>query len=157
MSAATTTPPAPPNDPALPPQRRPGIQYEAIAIIAFVLALIAVMIATFGMGLAARSIDEHRATPQSGTSAPTEVALTEFSISPAPLTVSVGASLVVKNDGTAVHDLTIEDASIARPPLDAGVSEELSLGALDSGSYVIYCSIPGHRESGMEADLTISP
>ncbi len=59
------------------------------------------------------------------------------------------------HDGTVPHDLLIE-----------GYEDELVLevaGGTDSGSinlpegeYIIYCSIAGHRETGMEATLTVT-
>jgi manganese oxidase len=133
-----------------------GITFETIAVIALVLALAAAICSVFAMGLAARSIDEHRAIPAAGAGGgPVAVSLSEFAISPAPLTVSAGGSLAVSNDGTTTHDLTVEDQDLATPTLDAGGSADLDVGALAPGTYTVFCSIPGHRESGMEAEVTV--
>ncbi|QYG94069.1 hypothetical protein HC251_17575 [Iamia sp. SCSIO 61187] len=156
--AATAAPAAPGGPPARPDGRGPGLTFEAIAVIALVLAFAAAIIAVFAMGLAARSIDEHRAIPAGGSGGgggAVAVSLAEFTIDPAPVTVAEGGSLTVTNEGTAAHDLTVEDQDLATPALDAGGEAELDVSALAPGSYTLFCSIPGHRESGMETDLTI--
>lgn len=150
--------PEPSGPPAGPERGGPGLTFEAIAIIALVLAFAAAIIAVFAMGLAARSIDEHRAIPAGGSGGEggsVAVSLAEFTIDPAPVTVAEGGSLTVTNEGTAAHDLTVEDQDLATPALDAGGEAELDVSTLAPGSYTIFCSIPGHRESGMETDLTV--
>lgn len=133
-----------------------GLTFEAIAIIALVVAFAAVILSVFSMGLAARSIDEHRAIPEGGAAGgPVAVSLTEFAIAPAPLTVAAGGSMAVTNDGTTTHDLTVDGQDIATPTLDAGGTADLDVSALAPGTYTVFCSIPGHRESGMEADITV--
>jgi plastocyanin len=37
----------------------------------------------------------------------------------------------------------------------AGGKESLDLTDLKPGKYVFYCTVPGHREAGMEGDLTV--
>lgn len=151
-------PAAPADQPVSPAQEREGgITFETIAVIALVLAFASAICAVFAMGLAARSIDEHRAIPAGGAGGggPVAVSLTEFEISPAPLTVSAGGTLAVTNDGTTTHDLTVEDQDVATPTLNAGDTADLDVGSLAPGTYTIFCSIPGHRESGMETDITV--
>ncbi len=135
---------------------RPGPTFEAIAIIALVVAFAAVLISVFAMGLAARSIDEHRSIAEGGGGGgPVAVSLTEFAIAPAPITVSAGGSIAVTNDGSTTHDLTVEGQDLATPTLDAGGTAALDVGALAPGTYTVFCSIPGHREAGMESSVTV--
>jgi uncharacterized cupredoxin-like copper-binding protein len=82
------------------------------------------------------------------------VSETEFSIDPA--TVGVGGSLHVMNDGSVVHNLAIEDTDLSTDDLAVGDSETLALSGLDVGSYTMFCTIPGHREAGMEAPLDVT-
>lgn len=59
------------------------------------------------------------------------------------------------NQGSLPHTLVIEDVDGFK--LETGGGEE-DVGAvtLEAGEYVLYCDVPGHRGSGMEADLTVS-
>lgn len=37
----------------------------------------------------------------------------------------------------------------------AGESVDLKFTATEAGSYTFYCTVPGHREAGMEGKLTV--
>lgn len=143
--------------PAEQKKARSGITFETIALLAFILAFAAALIAVFALALAVRSIDEHRAIPEGGSggggSGAVAVSLTEFKITPGPATVAAGGSLEVSNDGTTVHDLTVEGN--ATPELAAGESATLDVSSLAPGTYEMYCQIAGHRDSGMETELTV--
>jgi FtsP/CotA-like multicopper oxidase with cupredoxin domain len=89
-------------------------------------------------------------------SAPVEVALTEFAISPAAFTVTKGGSLNVTNNATMAHNFTILDTAVKTTDLGGGESAPLDVSSLDPGQYEIFCSITGHKDSGMTATLTIT-
>ncbi len=133
------------------------LTFDTLAVLAVAIALIAIVIAVFAVGLAMRSIDEHRSTPPAapGSSASASVALDEFTIAPAPLQVSADSSLSVTNDGTTVHDLAVEGQELNTPELNPGEQADLDLSGLQPGDYTVYCRIAGHRESGMEGELTV--
>ena len=61
------------------------------------------------------------------------------------------------NDSSTPHDVVIEDDSgneIAKTDTISG--DETSTEAdLKPGTYTFFCSIPGHREAGMEGTLTV--
>ena len=59
------------------------------------------------------------------------------------------------NDGTTVHDLAVEGQDLNTPELNPGDQADLDVSGLEPGSYTIYCQIAGHRESGMESELTV--
>ena len=89
-----------------------------------------------------------------GTSAAAvPVSLTEFDITQ-PLEVTPGGTLAVTNDGSQVHNLVIEGGP-RTPDMDSGGSESLTVD-VEPGEYEVYCSITGHRESGMEGTLTVA-
>ena len=88
-----------------------------------------------------------------GGGAPVPVSLTEFAIS-GDLQVAPGGTLAVTNDGSQIHNLVIEgDGQTA--DLGSGESENLAVD-VPEGEYVAFCSIPGHRDAGMEAPLTVA-
>ena len=90
---------------------------------------------------------------ESASAAAVPVSLTEFAIS-GPLEVAPGGSLAVTNDGSQVHNLVI-DGDGRTADLASGESETLPVD-LEAGEYEVYCSITGHRDSGMEGTLTVA-
>lgn len=53
------------------------------------------------------------------------------------------------------HDFTIDELDV-KELAEAGEEVTFSFEA-DPGTFTYYCSIPGHREAGMEGELTVSP
>lgn len=140
-----------------PPEKK-GPTFEALAVFAFIVALAALMVAAFALGLAARSIDEHRAIPSGGggsAGGSASVALAEFTITPSEISVPAGGVLTVANDGSVPHDLAVEGQDLATPELAAGDSATLDLSGLATGTYTVFCQIAGHREAGMVGTLTV--
>src|SRR6266508_2568885 len=89
------------------------------------------------------------------TQPPTHVGLREWAIEPSALTVAAGGRLLVENDGTANHNLTIRDTELATPDIEPGGDATLDLSSLPPGSYGVLCSIPGHADQGMTGSLVI--
>jgi plastocyanin len=56
------------------------------------------------------------------------------------------------------HNITIAQGTkvLGATPTFKGGSRTLAL-TLKPGKYVFYCSVPGHRQAGMEGTLTVSP
>lgn len=81
------------------------------------------------------------------------VAAHDFSFDPEQITVEKGAAVALSNEGAMVHDLTVEgtDVKITADPEQETTGEI----ELEPGTYTFYCSIPGHRESGMEGSLVV--
>jgi uncharacterized cupredoxin-like copper-binding protein len=63
----------------------------------------------------------------------------------------------VKNDGKVPHDLVVKGAGVQEgtPEIAPGQSESLTV-ELKPGSYEFYCSIPGHKQLGMDLTVTVS-
>lgn len=62
-----------------------------------------------------------------------------------------------KNPQALTHDVAIEDSSgeeVGKTELIAGGSDSTSV-ELKPGTYTFFCSVPGHREAGMEGTLTV--
>ena len=83
-----------------------------------------------------------------------DVVATEMSYDPSSIVVDAGEVPVrIVNEGTVVHDLRIEGLPFlleAQPG-----ATETSVVDLEPGTYEFYCSIPGHREAGMEGVLEV--
>lgn len=61
------------------------------------------------------------------------------------------------NPQSLTHDVAIEDSSgetVAQTDL-IGNEETSTTANLKPGTYTFYCSVPGHREAGMEGTLTV--
>ena len=80
--------------------------------------------------------------------------LSEFSIT-GDLTVPAGRIVVdVTNNGAIPHNLVLEGGP-KTSDLTNGEQTSLDLGELGPGTYTLFCDIPGHQGSGMEATLTV--
>ena len=62
-----------------------------------------------------------------------------------------------KNDGKIEHDLVIEGNGVDEktPTIEPGKTATLKVD-LKPGTYDVYCSIPGHKQAGMDVKLTVS-
>jgi len=66
-------------------------------------------------------------------------------------------SVAFTNSSSLPHNVTIESSSGAKvgaTPTFSGGSKTLSLN-LKPGTYKFFCSVPGHRQAGMEGTLTV--
>ena len=74
----------------------------------------------------------------------------------APETLPAGETeVILDNQGAAVHDVTfaeLGDETVVSAPGGQTASGTVTL---EAGDYTFYCSIPGHREAGMEGTLTV--
>ena len=100
------------------------------------------------------------ATTTTTTSAATSVPVTEteFKIGLPKTTVAAGSySFEVANDGKIEHDLVIQGNGVDEktPTIEAGKTATLKVD-LKPGTYNVYCSIPGHKQAGMDVKLTVS-
>ncbi len=79
----------------------------------------------------------------------------EFSYTPARIESGAEVTLRMRNDGATFHDLRIEGVDDFELRAHPGDVDEGSV-RLAPGRYVLYCSIPGHREAGMVGELSVS-
>ena len=109
-------------------------------------------------------------TTQNTTTAPTTTAApatpksvsvseTEWKVALPSTTLAAGKyTFDVKNAGQIPHDLTINGPGVSNqktPLINAGKSAKLTV-QLKSGSYDFYCSVPGHKQAGMDVKVTVS-
>ncbi|MFA5891799.1 MAG: multicopper oxidase domain-containing protein [Actinomycetota bacterium] len=86
------------------------------------------------------------------------VTLSEFKVA-APATAPANRPLQfnIKNAGSAAHVLSLvaNGKTYATPEIGPGLSGKLAVPALPAGRYKLFCSLPGHREAGMETSLLV--
>lgn len=130
---------------------------DSMFAVSISVALLAMVGAVVAIAFGWRAIDESEAGASGGggsDAGQAMVTLADFSITPA--SVGAGGSVHVMNGGATAHNLFIEDTDLKTADLAAGSDATFELGDLPAGTYTMYCNIPGHRDAGMEAPLTIS-
>jgi plastocyanin len=79
------------------------------------------------------------------------ITLDKTSFTPATYTFTI------HNQGSFPHNLTIEGPGVdtkASPTLGGGESGSLTV-ALQKGTYELSCSVPGHKDKGMDIKITV--
>lgn len=81
----------------------------------------------------------------------------EFSFSPAKISVKTGEKIAVRfqNAGKTIHNLEFGFRGITTRTIDSGQSDMIEFTAPIAGVYAFFCSVPGHRERGMEGRLMV--
>ena len=77
---------------------------------------------------------------------------TELSVPAGSITVDF------ENPASIPHDVVVEDADGEELMRTETVSESsvTATAELEPGTYTFYCSVPGHRDAGMEGTLTVN-
>lgn len=90
---------------------------------------------------------------ESGSSS-ISVTAKEYKYNPSDITVDASPfTLELKNEGTIEHDFSVKGTDVViLAKASAAATGEVEL---DSGTYTFFCSVPGHREEGMEGTLTV--
>ena len=84
-----------------------------------------------------------------------EVEGTSFEFDPSSITAEVGEDIAIElTSSDILHDLVIDELD-AHVVADAGETAEGGFRADEAGSYTYYCSVPGHRDAGMEGTLIV--
>jgi uncharacterized cupredoxin-like copper-binding protein len=115
------------------------------------------------------------AAPTSTTPKPVTMNMTEFQFQPAEITANVGQSikLVLKNNGTVLHDFASMEAKVEvmeehgaehdmagmetamHAAVEPGQQSTLEFKPTEPGTYTFYCTIAGHKEAGMTGTLIV--
>jgi plastocyanin len=83
-------------------------------------------------------------------------AANEFSLVLLPAEVPAGdVVLVATNGGAEEHTLSLKGGT-PTAEIAPGGSEPLAVGTLAAGTYTFVCTIAGHEQLGMKADLTVT-
>jgi uncharacterized cupredoxin-like copper-binding protein len=99
--------------------------------------------------------------PTTSATAPKSVPVTEmeFKIQLPSTTLSPGTyTFDLTNKGQVGHDLVVDGPGVSNektPVIDSGKTAKLTVD-LKSGTYKLYCSVPGHEQAGMKLELKVS-
>jgi uncharacterized cupredoxin-like copper-binding protein len=105
----------------------------------------------------ASTTDESSTTAGGGGGETVSIGETEYKLDPSDPTVKAGSvTFDVSNDGQTTHNLEIEGDGVEEvtDSLAPGDSGQLTVD-LKPGTYEIYCAIDGHRDLGMEGEVTV--
>ena len=96
-------------------------------------------------------------TPTTGSSNVITVEGSEFTLNPSEITLNEGetVTIIFKNVGTIAHNFTIGELGVATDTIPPGETAEITFTPTKSGSFAFWCSVPGHREAGMEGLLGV--
>jgi nitrite reductase (NO-forming) len=128
----------------------------AILAMATIVTVVAVAIAAIALAVRSDGSAETQAIAATGEVVTVDVELGDMYVEPAAIEVPAGAELVVNvtNVGAMPHDLMINGETGTRM-LDAGESEDgVSLGVM-TASAEAWCTVPGHRDAGMNMEITV--
>jgi uncharacterized cupredoxin-like copper-binding protein len=94
-----------------------------------------------------------------GAAKTVDVTETEFKIALPSMQLAPGKyEFDVANDGKVQHDLAVDGPGVEdekTPLINAGQSGKLEV-TLEKGTYDLYCSVPGHKEAGMDVKVTVA-
>ena len=98
-------------------------------------------------------------TTQAPTSGITEISVvgSEFSFNPASISIKAGEKVKItfRNNGRAPHNLIIDRVGVGTKTISGGQTDIVEFTAPSSGTYAFFCSVPGHKASGMEGNLRV--
>ncbi len=90
-----------------------------------------------------------------------KVDASEFAFAPNTFSAKVGEEITfsITNKGALEHNFVVFDPSgneLGRVAISAGSTASLKVKPAAAGAHAIECDVPGHKEPGMVATLTVS-
>lgn len=133
----------------------------------FLIALAALALAAFALSACGGDDEEPTTAAESSTETSSGGGGTiaveadpsgELAFTETELTGTAGANTVeLTNESSTPHDVVVEDDAgsevVATDTISA--STATADGEFEAGDYTFYCSVPGHRESGMEGTIAV--
>jgi uncharacterized cupredoxin-like copper-binding protein len=84
---------------------------------------------------------------------------TEYALDPSSVDVAKTGTVTfeVKNDGQIAHALEVEGNGVEQETdsIQPGQSATLTVDLSKAGKYEMYCPIDGHKDKGMEGEVTV--
>jgi plastocyanin len=150
------------------PRWRPGFPGRGLPLflVICVLMLFGMLTAVFVLGKESESkaaggettADTHTTQTGPATSQTVQVSELEWKIKLPETTLKAGKyTFETRNDGKVPHNLAVQGAGVQESTSDLapGKSESLTV-ELKPGTYDFFCSIPGHKQLGMDQKVTVS-
>jgi manganese oxidase len=133
-------------------------EVRPVALIALAASVAVALVLAGGaliMASGSRAAASITAAPASAASTTITATLSEFAIAFSASELAAGpASITIDNVGAAEHDLVFEGTDSASPTVRGASSAAFDVD-LQPGTYTVYCSLPGHRQAGMETTLEV--
>lgn len=128
----------------------PAIPLAAFAVVVAAMALVLGFVAVSVRGSGGAS-----ETATGGGEKTIDVELGDLYVKPNSIEVPKGTTLKVNvvNKGQLDHDLKL-NGKVGTKMLKPGESESVTLGKIDKATSA-WCTVPGHREAGMEMKITV--
>jgi uncharacterized cupredoxin-like copper-binding protein len=130
-----------------------------------VAAMVALLLGACGASTSTTPIAPSSSGPGAGASAAAPVGTSvgvvekDFSITLDKTSFAPGDyTFAIKNQGSFRHNLTIEGPGVdskASPTMGGGESGTLTV-TLQKGTYELSCSLPGHKDKGMDLKITVA-
>jgi uncharacterized cupredoxin-like copper-binding protein len=123
-------------------------------------ALCALALAILATGCGDSGDGESKATTTTlpgGVVSSITVTAGDLFLKPKELTAKEGRIEIRYEDtGQLAHNLLIDGVADFKLSVDGEGDEDRGTIALETGTYMLYCDVPGHRAAGMEATLSVS-
>jgi plastocyanin len=138
----------------------PNMRTSSIALV----VLGGMLLVLAGGSLTIGASEEHEEGPTFPTTLPEQqydVASFNLGFDPTAIDAQTGLfAVTLRNTESGGHNFTIETPGLEVQKVlevsGAGVEDTGQYFAPESGEFVFYCSIPGHREAGMEGTITVT-
>ena len=131
-----------------------SVRRDNLSAFAVALAVMALVTAMVAVGFGARAIDESGTALAAGGQPP-PLRRRRASTWPSSISPASGRRRRLaprRQRGATPHNMEIEGTDIATEDLASGASAHLALAGVAAGTYTMFCTIPGHRESGHAGD-----
>lgn len=146
----------------VPGRRDSGRELDWFSLVATPLAFLAVGVAVIALvvsGNRVATVDgDSGGTAAATPSGPTivKVTLTDYAVKMSPSTIPAGpVKWEIRNTAATLHDMGIKGLFVSKK-LKKNQVQTVDTPHLEAGTYEVFCDIPGHKDLGMVAKLTVT-
>ena len=119
-------------------------------------AAVAIVLAGCGSGAAVTDGSSSPSATSGGQGSDVTVIAKDIKLSAADYQASAGSvHITYRNEGSIEHTLMIDGVDGFKLDVPANGDVDQATVQLAAGTYTIYCAVPGHRQAGMHATLTV--